>query len=106
RVYALVTHRPSDKKLNVITIIAGYEFKEGSDVTVEVGDEKFSLFTKQDMAWASNEDDAKIVDAMKKGSDMVVHGVSTKGAETTDPYSLMGFTRVYNEMGQACGLAQ
>src|SRR5215471_21133214 len=67
RVYALVTHRPTDKKLNVITIIAGYEFKEGSGVTVEVGDEKFSLFTQQDMAWASDEDDAKIVDAMKRG---------------------------------------
>jgi invasion protein IalB len=106
RVYALVTHRPTDKKLNVITIIAGYEFKEGSGVTVEVGDEKFSLFTQQDMAWASDEDDAKIVDAMKKGSDMVVHGVSAKGAETTDTYSLIGFTKAYNAIGQACGLAQ
>jgi len=106
-VYALVTHRPSDKKLNVITIIAGYQFKDGSDATVEVGDEKFSLFTKEDMAWArSDEDDAKIVDAMKRGADMVVHGTSSKGTETKDTYSLIGFTKAYNAIGQACGLAQ
>src|SRR5215471_18533110 len=65
RVYTLVTHRPADKKLNVVTIIAGYDYKEGSDVTIEVGGEKFSLFTQSGMAWASDEDDSKIVDAMK-----------------------------------------
>jgi len=106
RVYTLVTHRPADKKLNVVTIIAGYDYKEGSDVTIEVGGEKFSLFTQSGMAWASDEDDSKIVDAMKKGSDLVVHGVSTKGTETTDTYSLIGFTKAYNAIGQACGLPQ
>src|SRR5215813_10040023 len=33
QVYALVTNRPTDKKLNVVTIIAGYAYKEDSDVT-------------------------------------------------------------------------
>jgi len=106
RVYTLVTHRPADKKLNVITIIAGYDYKEGSDVSLEVGGEKFSLFTQSGMAWASDEDDEKIVDAMKRGSDMVIHGVSLKGTETTDTYSLIGFTKAYNAIGQACGLPQ
>jgi hypothetical protein len=105
-VYALVTHRPADDKLNVFTIIAGYTFKEGSEVTLEIGQQKFSLFTQEGMAWAADDDDPRIVDALKKGAGMVVRGVSSRGTDTTDTYSLMGFTRAYNAMGEACGLTQ
>ena len=104
QVYALVTHRPADKKLSVFTIIAGYPFKEGSEATLEIGDDKFVLFTQDEMAWADDEDDTKIVEALKKGTGMVVHGVSTRGTETVDTYSLSGFTKAYSAIGDACGL--
>ena len=71
QVYALVTHRPADKKLNVFTIISGYAFKEDSDAILEIGDQKFTLFTQEGMAWANDEDDPKIVEALKKGTGMV-----------------------------------
>jgi hypothetical protein len=105
-VYALVTHRPADDKLNVFTIIAGYTFQEGSEATLEIGQQKFSLFTQEGMAWASDDDDLKIVDALKKGAGMVVRGVSSRGTDTTDTYSLTGFTRAYNAMTEACGVIQ
>ena len=107
KVYALITHRPSSKpqQLNVLTIIAGYPYKEKSEVTIEIGDEKFSLFTEQETAWAADaETDQKLVDAMKSGSGMIVRGVSTRDTETTDTYSLQGFTKAYNAIGEACGL--
>ncbi len=104
QVYALVTHRPADKKLNVFTIIAGYDYKEGSEATLEIGDEKFILFTQAGMAWADDEDDPKIVAALKKGRGMVVHGTSSRGTETIDTYSLAGFTKAYSAIGEACGL--
>ncbi|MGH6928765.1 MAG: invasion associated locus B family protein, partial [Dongiaceae bacterium] len=91
-VYALVTHRPADDKVNVFTVIAGYTYQNESTVTLEVGDEKFSLKTNENTAWASDEDDPRIVDALKKGTGMVVRGVSSRGTETTDTYSLTGFT--------------
>jgi hypothetical protein len=34
QVYALVTHRPSDKSFDVVTVMAGYTYKPGSEVTV------------------------------------------------------------------------
>jgi invasion protein IalB len=105
-VYALVTHRPADDKLNVFTIIAGYTYQDQSTVTLEIGDEKFSLSTKDNTAWAADEDDPRIVEALKKGAGMVVRGVSSRGTETTDTYSLTGFTRAYNAIGEACKLAQ
>jgi invasion protein IalB len=103
QVYALVTNRPVDKKLNVVTIVAGYTYKEDSDVVLQVGDQKFTLFTREDKAWApTDEDDAKIVEALKKGTDMVVHGTSSKGTETVDTYSLKGFSKAYDAIGAAC----
>jgi invasion protein IalB len=105
KVYAVVTHRPTSKQLNVLTIIAGYPYKEKSEVTIEIGDEKFSLFTDQETAWAADaETDQKLVDAMKNGSGMIVRGVSVRDTETTDTYSLQGFTKAYNAIGEACGL--
>lgn len=105
QVYALVTHRPADQKLNVFTIIAGYTFKEDSDAILEIGDQKFTLFTQEGMAWATDEDDAKIVDALKKGAGMVVHGTSSRGTETVDTYSLKGFSKAYDAIGGACGVS-
>ncbi len=105
-VYALVTHRPADARLNVFTIIVGYTYQAGSEATAEIGNEKFSLFTQEGMAWAADDDDVKIVDALKRGAGMVVRGVSSRGTETTDTYSLTGFTKAYNAIGQACGLTQ
>jgi invasion protein IalB len=104
QVYALVTHRPTDKKLNVFTIISGYTYKEGADAVLQIGDEKFTLFTQEGMAWADDEDDARIVEALKKGTDMVVHGTSARGTETVDTYSLKGFAKAYAAIGDACGL--
>src|SRR5262249_31041654 len=104
QVYALVTHRPADKKLNVFTIIAGYAYKEGSDVLLEIGDQKFTLFTQESMAWAQDEDDPKIVEAMKKGNDMVAHGTSSRSTDTVDTYSLMGFSKAYEAISEACGV--
>jgi hypothetical protein len=106
QVYALVTHRPSDKSFDVVTIMAGYTYKQGSEVTVQIGTDKFALFTEEGMAWASDEDDRKLVDAMKKGSEMSIHGVSSRGTETTDTYSLSGFTKAYTAIGTACGVKQ
>jgi invasion protein IalB len=105
-VYALVTHRPADKKLNVFTVIAGYTYQDQSTVTLEIGDEKFTLDTKENAAWASNEDDPRIVEALKKGTGMVVRGVSSRGTETTDTYSLTGFTNAYNAIGEACKVTE
>lgn len=106
QVYALVTHRPADQKVNVVTIIAGYTYQEGSEVTVEIGDDKYSLFTQEGMAWASDEDDARIVEALKKGSGMIVRGISSRGTETIDAYSLTGFSKALAAIGEACGVPQ
>lgn len=105
KVYTLVTHRPESKQLNVVTIIAGYAYKPDSEVVVEIGEETFKLFTDKGTAWTPTSDsDERMVEAMKNGSGMVVHGISARDTETVDTYSLQGFTKAYNAINEACGL--
>jgi len=104
-IYAMVAHRPGAKALNVVSIQAGYRYKDGSKVALKVGGRAFTLFTQGQTAWAnSTADDAAIVKAMKAGSKMVVRGTSSRGTKTKDTYSLLGFTAAYKAMSRACGV--
>ena len=51
-IYALITHRPAEGTKNVFNYIAGYTYKPGSEVTVTIDGQRFSLFTQDDSAWA------------------------------------------------------
>ncbi len=104
-VVAFVTHRPAHKERDVVSFVAGYAFKKGSSVEVAIDGRKFSLFTKDDTAWARSEAaERAIVKAMIKGKRMAVRGTSSRGTRTTDTYSLLGFTRAYKKINQACGV--
>jgi len=104
-IYAYITHRPAEGTRDVFGYVAGYTYKAGSEVEVTIGGETMTLFTQEDKAWALDEDaDAKIVDLIKKGSSMVVRGVSSRGTKTKDTYSLSGSTKAYQRINQECGL--
>ena len=102
-IFFLITHRPSDRVRNEVNTIIGYPFKEGSNATVTVGDRSFELFTSGDGAWADTADrDRQIVEAMKAGSTMSLKGLSWRGTETRDRYSLSGVTNAMNRIDAEC----
>ncbi len=104
-VFAIVTHRPAEKRFGEVSIIAGYSYRKDSWAEVKIGTQTFQLFTQDDGAWAPDaETDKKLVQAMRKGRTMVVTGTSTRGTLTTDTYSLSGFTKASRAIGKACGL--
>ncbi len=104
-VFAIVTHRPAEKRIGEVSIVAGYAYQKDSTVEVAIGKQNFELFTQEDGAWALDaEADKELVQAMRKGNRMVVKGTSARGTLTTDTYSLKGFTKAYNAIGKACGL--
>jgi invasion protein IalB len=104
-VFAIVTHRPAEKRIGEVSIVAGYAYQKDSTVEVAIGRQSFELFTQEDGAWAlDTAGDRELVQAMKKGTLMVVKGTSARGTLTTDTYSLKGFTKAYNAIGKACGL--
>ena len=101
--YVLITHRPAEKKLAVVSIKAGYTYQQESEVDVIIGPKTFKLFTDAGHAFAYDaKGDKALVKAMVRGAKMVIKGTSSRGTPTTDTYSLKGFTAAYKAINQAC----
>ncbi len=103
-IYLVVSHRAAEKRWDEISIQAGYSYRPDSQVTLSVGKSSYKFFTAGDSAWAyTQEDDQKVINAMIKGSKLIVRGVSGRGTKTKDTYSLSGFSAAYRAINQACG---
>lgn len=103
-IYLFVSTRPNDKVREEVSVIVGYPLKSGADASAEVDGTTFELMTQDDNAWLKNAgDEGRLVEAMRKGSDMVVKGMSTRGTKTTDKFSLMGVTQALERVAQECG---
>jgi hypothetical protein len=102
-IYFMITHWPGKKVRGQPSTIIGYPFKEGSDVTLAVGDKNFSLYPVDDMAWTDKAETEKaILAAMKGGRNMTIKGISSRGTETTDTYSLAGLSAALAAIDSAC----
>jgi len=104
-----ITHRPAIKRRDEVSFQAGYPYKKGETVAVDIDGKKFQFFTRPDVdpdaAWAQDPAaDKAIVTAMKNGKALKVQGASAKDAKTTDTFSLSGFSKAYGEIGKACGM--
>ena len=60
-------------------------------------------FLKVDFAWVvDNKDETKLITTMKKASRLMIIGNTNGGDQTTDHYSMMGFTKAYNTAKKSC----
>ena len=98
-----VTFRPSENIKNEISVTNGYEFKLKVPVEAKSGKKSYDLFSKGRFAWVvDNNDEKKLIVTMKKASRLMIIGNSESGAQTTDHYSMMGFTKAYNTAKKTC----
>lgn len=98
-----VASRPGDGTKNEIAYTGGYPYKDGSTVSVKIGNDSFELFTEGEFAWpASPAEDAKIIAAMQRGANATVTGVSSRGNTTIDTFSLIGFTDALKDSNGRC----
>ena len=96
-----VTFRPG--KPGEISFTGGYPFAGGSTVEVTVDGNAFQLFTDGEWAWpGSAEDDAKLLAALKAGTNATLSARSGKGTQTKDTFSLRGFTAAMEDAGKRC----
>ena len=101
--YIFVSTRPAENVRNEISIVIGYPFKPGSEATVDIGSAKYAMYTQQDGAWIKNAaEEARMVDAMRRGADMMVSGESGRGTKSTDRYSLKGLAQALDRVAQEC----
>ena len=101
--YAFVSTRPAEKVVNEVSVMIGYALKPGSESTLEVGGASFAMYTQGDGLWIKNAaEEEQMVQAMRRSPDAVIKGVSAKGTETTDTFSLKGLSQALDRIAQDC----
>jgi len=101
--YVFVSTRPAENVKNEVSVIIGYPFRSSSDASAEVGAAKFAMYTQNDGAWIKNvAEEARMIDAMRKGGDLMVKGTSGRGTASTDQYSLKGLAQALDKVEQEC----
>ena len=98
-----VTFRPGENIKDEVSITGGHNYKSSS-VTASSGKKKYSFFSQKNFAWLLDDQEEKhFIKLMKRATNLIVKARTTKGAETTDHYSMMGFTKAYNTAKKTCG---
>ena len=101
--YAFVSTRPAEKVFNEVSIMIGYAVKPGSESSLEVGGAAYAMYTQGDGLWIKNAaEEERMVDAMRKSADVTVKGMSAKGTETNDTFSLKGLAQALDRLAQDC----
>lgn len=95
--------RPGADLSGQVAFTGGYPFADGSTVNMNVDGNQFELYTQGEWAWPANaQDDAKILSALKSGSEAVLTARSSRGTVTKDTFSLMGFTAAVADSERRC----
>jgi invasion protein IalB len=101
--WLFVSSRPKENVKHEISVMIGYPFKTTSDATAEIGEAKYAMYTQNDGAWfKSAAEEARLVDAMRKASDITVKGTSGRGTASIDQFSLKGLPQALDKIDQEC----
>lgn len=101
--FLFVSSRPAENVRNEISVTVGYPLKPNTEATAVIGQSKFVLYTQQDGAWIKNAaEEARLVEAMQKSGDIVISGVSGRGTQSTDRYSLKGLREALARANEEC----
>ena len=88
---------------NIIQVEAGYQYNLDADIIVKIDKTSYDFYSTEDSnetAWTN--DDSKVIYAMKKGLELILSGVSSRGTITNDTYTLKGFTAAINKLNNDC----
>jgi Invasion associated locus B (IalB) protein len=94
---------PKDGVKAEISFRLGFPVKSASEPVVQVGDASFKLFTAEDRIYVKDAtQELKLVDAMKKGSNLTAAVTSERGTAITDTYSLSGLGAAMGKLQAEC----
>lgn len=85
------------------SVKVGYPVKPDADMTVTVGTDTFKLFVKGERGFVQDpNEELKLIEALKKGSNAFVKATSARGTATTDTYSLGGISAALDKLAATC----
>lgn len=101
--YIFISSRPAENVHNEISVIMGFPMKDNGEAEADIGGTQFELISKGSNAWIKNPaQEGQFIDAMRKGSKLVVKASSSKGRVTTDSYSLIGLAQALDRVHKDC----
>ena len=101
--YLVVSTRPAERVKDEVSVIVGYAQKANVDASAAIGTASYVMYTQNDGAWVKNAaEETQMVEAMRKGADLVIRSVSAHGTKTTDTYSLKGISQALDRVAQEC----
>jgi hypothetical protein len=101
--YIFISTRPGDNVRNEFSALLGFPLKEDADPSAKIGNDSFALYARQAGAWIRNvAEEARLIDAMRKGADLEMRSTSSRGNVTTDRYSLSGISQALDRVTQEC----
>jgi hypothetical protein len=105
--FFLISSWPGRRVANEPSVVPGFQYRAGTKVELQIGGDKFQFFTKNDGgtggAWMEvPEDEKKLIDTMKRGSNMTITGTSARGTLVKDSFSLSGISTALAKVADAC----
>lgn len=103
RVRASVTNRPADKTFGIIVFEIG--FPVSADTIAELLIEGSKYYMAGDpggFLWAPSDRMPQLIEAMKKGKEVIISFPNKNGATLGHSYSLSGFTKALETINLAC----
>ena len=103
KAYIFISNRPGENVRSEVSIIMGFAMKDNSDAKAEIGTTTFDLICKGTNAWVKNAaKEGEFIEALKRGSKLVIKASSTKGSLNTDSYSLGGLSEALARVQKDC----
>jgi Invasion associated locus B (IalB) protein len=101
--YLFITSRPNDKVKDEVSAVVSFTLKSNAEATAVVGGKNFAMSSKADGVWIKNQtDEPKLVDAMRKGGDMVLKATTDRGLQSTDTFSMKGLAQALDRIAREC----
>lgn len=101
--YLFIATRPADKVRNEVSVVLGYPIQQNTDATAEINSIRYAMYTERDGAWIRNlGDETRLIEAMRKGSELTISGTSKNNAKSVDQYSLKGLSQALDRADQEC----
>ena len=101
--FFFVSHRPAEGVRNEISFTVGFDVKPNAPAKAEIGSASFDLVAKGSNLWIKNAaEEAKALEAMRKGSRLLVKAQSMRGNSSTDVYSLSGLAQALERIQKEC----
>lgn len=93
-IFFIVTHKPGQNVPHEPSFRAvGFDFEQGSQVRVTIGDRSFAMMTDGGWAWIENAaEEPQLIEAMRAGSEMQVAARSSRPRDVRYTFSLRGVT--------------